>query len=267
MDERRLESILLEKEQQELLAVLVEAARNVPQEHREKFIAMQIFGQSLAWVIHPGLPRDFEGAYMGDLEILAQERLINLSYGQGGRASFDVTPLGFRYYKWLKQRAGETIQQVEQEIIGYLDSESFRKRYPNAFAKWREAASLLWEADTEQKLTVIGHLCREALQEFTTHLVGEFQPPDVDSEKSHTIARLKAVLERLIHLGSTEKPFLDALISYWRTVNDLAQRQEHGAQREKEGLGWEDARRVVFHTALVMYEVARAVARCEAPKR
>lgn len=262
MDERRFESILLEKEQQGLLAVLVEAARNVPREQRQKFMVIQTFEGTT--INHPGLPRDLAGIYIGDLQVLAQEGLLNLTYTQRGTPVFDVTPLGFRYYEWLKQRAGEPIQQVEQEIIGYLDSESFRKRYPDAFTKWREAASLLREADTEQKLTVIGHLCREALQEFTTHLVEEFQPPNVDSEKSHTIARLKAVLGCLTYLTSTEKPFLDALVSYWGTVSDLVQRQEHGAQREREGLGWEDARRVVFHTALVMYEVARAVARCEA---
>lgn len=266
MKAHQFESILLEKEQQELLAALVEAARSIPRDQRQKFMVVQTFAGTA--VYHPGLPGgSLKEIYAGDLEILAQAGLLNLYNTQRGTSVFDVTPLGFRYYEWMKQRAGEPVRQVEQEIIGYLDSESFRKRYPDAWAKWHAAASLLWEADTEQQLTLIGHLCREALQEFTTHLVKEFQPPGVDGEKSHTKARLKAVLGCLPHLGSTERPFLDALISYWETVNDLIQRQEHGAQREKESLKWEDARRVAFHTLLVMYEVARAVARCEAPKQ
>jgi len=264
MVEVAFENVLLEKEQEELLMVLVEASRNVPREQRQKFIAVQTLGRTLAEVIHPGLPNDFEGVYIGDLEILAQQGLLNLSYGQYSSVNFHVTPFGTRYYEWLKGNKREPARQVEQEVRAYLDSDVFRRKYSKAFEKWQEAETLLWEADTEQKQTVIGHLCREALQEFATHLVDRFPPSEVDENKSHTIARLKAVLGQFSHLGSTERLFLEALIAYWGTVSDLIQRQEHGAQREKEGLLWEDARRVVFHTMLVMHEVARVVGRCTA---
>ncbi len=36
-------------------------------------------------------------------------------------------------------------------------------------------------------------------------------------------------------------------------------RQEHGAQKESETLQWEDARRVVFQTAMVMFELDRTL--------
>lgn len=52
---------------------------------------------------------------------------------------------------------------------------------------------------------------------------------------------------------------LDALVVYWGTVSDLIQRQEHGAQKEGEALRWEDGRRVVFQTAVVMFEIAHTV--------
>jgi hypothetical protein len=52
---------------------------------------------------------------------------------------------------------------------------------------------------------------------------------------------------------------LKALLAYWGTVNDLVQRQEHGGQKEREPLKWEDGRRVVFQTAVVMFEIARVV--------
>jgi hypothetical protein len=39
----------------------------------------------------------------------------------------------------------------------------------------------------------------------------------------------------------------------------LVQRQEHGAQKEVTPLTWEDARRVVFQTCVVMYEINRAL--------
>lgn len=60
-------------------------------------------------------------------------------------------------------------------------------------------------------------------------------------------------------LGGTEHEFLKAYISYWGTVNDLVQRQEHGAQKEGEKLIWEDGRRVVFNTMVLMYEVDGAI--------
>lgn len=52
---------------------------------------------------------------------------------------------------------------------------------------------------------------------------------------------------------------LDALLVYWGAVNDLIQRQEHGATKEGEALRWEDGRQVVFQTAVVMFEIARAI--------
>jgi hypothetical protein len=84
----------------------------------------------------------------------------------------------------------------------------------------------------------------------------------VDSDKSHDVARIKAVLmARKSSLGKKEAAFLDALVPYWGTVSDLAQRQEHGSQRdeEQEPLIWEDARRLVFQALVVMHETERAV--------
>jgi hypothetical protein len=125
-----------------------------------------------------------------------------------------------------------------------------------------QAESLLWECDSREQLTAIGHFCREALQEFATALADEHQPADVDKDIQHTVARIKAVLGlRRGDLGKTEKQFLDALITYWGTVSDLSQRQEHGAQKEGELLIWEDSRRVVFQTAIVMFEVDRSLSR------
>lgn len=48
-------------------------------------------------------------------------------------------------------------------------------------------------------------------------------------------------------------------MNYWGAVADLTQRQEHGVQKEGEQLVWEDARRVVFQTLLVMFEVDKAL--------
>jgi hypothetical protein len=255
------ENVLLEQEQKDLLAALVEAARNVPRNWRKPFSFREC--QSDSWIEHPGLPDKTLDAYKGDIETLAREGLLALSYGSRAQISgFDVTPQGFAYYEWMKQRAGQPIQNVETTIRDYLDADHFQQKYPKACQKWAEAESMLWASDSEHQLTTIGHLCREATQEFATALVEQHQPPDVDKDKAHTVARISVVLDlRKSQLGSKEKPFLDALLAYWRTVNDLIQRQEHGGKKEGEPLVWEDGRRVVFQTAVAMFEIDRAISR------
>ncbi len=60
-------------------------------------------------------------------------------------------------------------------------------------------------------------------------------------------------------LGDKTHAFLDALLPYWGTVSDLAQRQTHAARKENEPVTPEDARRVVFYSMLVMYELDRSI--------
>jgi hypothetical protein len=93
-------------------------------------------------------------------------------------------------------------------------------------------------------------------------LVGRLKPADVDTRKSHTKNRMRSIINtQSEHLGDTERQFLDALISYWDSIDDLTQRQEHGAQKEGIPLIWEDARRLVFQAANVMFEIDRALSR------
>ena len=132
--------------------------------------------------------------------------------------------------------------------------------YPKVYKKWEEAANMLWGSDSDQRHTTIGHLCREAMQEFTTALVEKYNPVDVDEDKAHTVSRMRSVLKsKNINLSTTEKPFLEGLIGYWGTTIDLVQRQEHGDTKEGEPLKWEDSRRVVFQTAIVMFEIDKAL--------
>jgi len=141
-----------------------------------------------------------------------------------------------------------------------LAAHEFKLRYPDAYDKWASAEDLLWKTDSEQQLTTIGHLCREAVQKFATALVAHYQPSNVTEDKAKTIARVKAVLDMQgAKMGTREKRFLEALLSYWGTVNDLIQRQEHGAQKEGQQLVWEDGRRIVFQTAVVMFEIDKAL--------
>lgn len=199
----------------------------------------------------------------GDLEILVSYGFIAPRYGDRGRITgFTVRPEGLKAYDLLKRQHGEAVADIEQEVRRYLEAESFSARFPKAYAKWRQAENELWGSETAPVLTTVGHHCREAKQLFTNTLVDRYQPPGVDADPSHTAARIRSVLA--LAEGKTsnaERAFLDALLPYWGTVADLTQRQEHGALKEGEALLWEDGRRLVFQTAIVMFELDRAVCR------
>lgn len=245
--------ILLEPVQEELLISIVEAARNVPVEERESFLVARLDGADL--LMHRGLKKN-EKIHYGDVKELERQGLLSIESGSGYNPNFDVTSLGFLYYQHLKKNKGEAVERVASHIRDYLDAPEFKTNYPEAFAKWSQAEDLLWGTDTPKQLTAIGHHCREAVQEFAKTLVERYHPPDVTHDKTKTLARLRAVLElKATQLGKTNKDFLETLLAYWGKVNDLIQRQEHGSQREGEQLLWKDARRVVFQTMAVIFEI------------
>jgi hypothetical protein len=171
---------------------------------------------------------------------------------------FDVTPFGFAYYRRLKERDNEPTQRIEVVVRSYLEAGPFRRSYREAFSKLARAEKLLWEENSNQKLTTIGHLCREALQEFAAVLIERYSPPNAPPDKAAVTPRIRCVLE-LQTIGHAGRAILDALLEYWRAVVDLAQRQEHGAQKEGKALVWEDGRRLVFQAAVLMYEIDRAL--------
>ena len=118
-------------------------------------------------------------------------------------------------------------------------------------------------AEPQQQLTTVGHHCREAMQEFADALIKRHNgEADAQPDKTKTVARVRMVFNVYSgKLGDKEKAVLEALLNYWGTVADLTQRQEHGEQKEGEQLVWEDARRAVFQTLLVMFEVDKALSR------
>lgn len=248
------DEILLEKVQKELLIFIVEATRNTPLDKRQKFIVHKSLGGDD--LLHPSVPKEKTRIYFGDIEALGKENLLALGYGSKGTPNFDVTPKGFKYYEYLMQKLGKPVERIEKTVKNYIDSNNFAKKYPKPYEKWCSAEKLLWETDSKEQSTLIGHLCREAVQEFTDCLVSVHKPSNAPKEKSKTVARLKAVIGiQKKALGDTERAFLVALVDYWGVVNDLIQRQEHDSQKEDYPLIWEDARRVVFHTLIVMFEI------------
>jgi hypothetical protein len=144
---------------------------------------------------------------------------------------------------------------VERLIENYVDEGRFRKRYPDAYDKWNDA-QVLFRAGPVRYATQIGHNCREALAALASALTSRHS---VDIAKgAGTVEKLRAVSRITTH-SRTEREFLSALLAYWRSVSDLAQRQEHAGLQESEPPTDEDARRLIFQTLLVMYEVDRAI--------
>ena len=250
----------LEDEQKELLARFVEAHRNAPRELRGEFIAAESIDNPQATFIHSRVQDvRFEGS-LGDADVLAQAGFLRRSYGSGGIPLFYVLPRGIQFYEEMHRGAPAT-DTVEDEIQRFLSAAEFQQNHGATFVKWKQAASQLWSADSPQQFTTIGHICREALQEFAGSLARQHRVDVSHLEATKTVARLKSVISsRAASLGSAKSALLEALIAYWGTTSDLVQRQEHGAMREGTALVWEDARRVVFQTCLVMHEVSRTLA-------
>lgn len=106
-----------------------------------------------------------------------------------------MTPLGFKYYEFIMERQGESINKVEDTITSYLHSQYFQSKYHDAFEKWTEAEKKLWKSETNKQLTVIGHLCREAVQLYVSELLDLVKPETYDQNITHTVSRLRSILE------------------------------------------------------------------------
>lgn len=249
----------IDVEQIELLAALVEASRTLPRNRREPIRMIATAGSINYVMLHPGIPQNHAGAYPADVEILHRAGFIYARHEGQHSLSVDVTPQGYDFYARQRQSAADRVQEVERQIRSFLDGDVLRQIYPEAIKKWNDAENLLWAADGQAQLTAIGHHLREALQSFASTLVARHPTANAPTDPTKTIARVRAVLDAKIG-STTAREFQSALLAYWGTLNDLIQRQEHGALREGDALTWSDARRAVFQTLVVMHELHSALA-------
>ncbi len=248
-------SATLEPEQQQLLESMVESVRDLPREGRGGFLLVATSGGS--FLIHPSVKQRSE-VYRDDLETLADRGFLRRRFNSSGGPIFDITSAGIAEYQEWKNSQGTAVDRIETEVRKYIDDADFADRHPGSLERWHRAERLLWGSDSTAELTNIGHLCREAMQEFASELLRANPIEDSDSDPTKTIRRINAVL-RHRYAGEAVSAFLDALLAYWGTVSDLTQRQEHGAHKEGQPLVWEDARRVVFQTAMIFFEVDRTI--------
>ena len=248
--------MVLEPEQEDLLAKFVEAHRTIPKEDRGEFLGVRSQGPDL--FLHISNKASFHGS-IPDAEILAHYGLLRRSYNRQGDPTFYVMPQALVHYAERKA-SSPAVDAVQENLLSYLDGPEFQSRHPIAHQKWEQAVTRLWEEDSAQQLTTIGHLCREVMQEFVTSLAARHQVDLSDLPVDKTVKRLQRIVDKKRDgKRAAELALLDASIVYWGTLSDLVQRQEHGAQKENEPLTWEDGRRVVFQTCVVMHEISRSL--------
>ncbi|MCC5934806.1 MAG: hypothetical protein JJU35_11185 [Balneolales bacterium] len=255
------DQIALEPEQKELFIQMAEAAKSVPRENRSPFIlANSKDGTCIIAPAPAGRNSNIRGFANGDPEVLASNGLLNPGFGSRGGKNYIITPEGFLYYEWLMKQQGKPVERIEKQTLQYLEFAEFRKKYRDAYRKLKEAEEMLWAAEKEEQFTIIGHLCRVSMKKFAADLHTQVFGSDLNEDKKYDIKRMRAVIDKKgAEKGETVKPFLDALLAYWGTLSDLANRQAHGNEKEGEALTWEDARRLVFQTVNVMVELDRAL--------
>jgi hypothetical protein len=249
----------LERDVEDTLVTIVEVVRSVPREQRHSFLLAET--NQYAAIVMPGA-RTQPHVLAVDVRELYMAGLLRLAPG-GGRhtTAYDVTREGFEYYDALMTESGGPTEAIETQTTRYLASQDFASRHRESYARWSRAAEELRGDDTERRMTSVGHHIREAMIAFAAECVSRYGATGGSADPEKTVDRLRAVIaEAAPRLGETERPMLDALVVYWGTVHDLAARQEHGAAKAVP-LVAEDARRVVFHTATVMFELDRALVR------
>jgi|GEM_PF-1611096 len=154
----------------------------------------------------------------------------------------------------------EAFKRVEDYLDAYLDDERFKVAYPQASEGWSEAWAMLWRADSKAKVIAVGRRARAVMQDFAAALIDWQEPRPADPD-ANTQGHLSAVIELYRpQLGNSRCEFLESLFTYWWALNDVVQRHElGGAHKASERLRWEDGRRLVILTALVMVEIDRSL--------
>jgi hypothetical protein len=170
----------------------------------------------------------------------------------GGRAvQVELTYLGREQARAIPTPVEHTMTENRR----LLASDGFAEMCPEVFKLWADAEKLLFREDAALQLTTIGHRTREAAQAFATAMIERYGADNPPDEVQLVKLRLGAVIaSNRAALGATHRLFLEALGDLWERTVDLIDRQEHGAHKEGEPLTWNDARRIVTLTMVLMVE-------------
>lgn len=134
----------------------------------------------------------------------------------------------------------------------YLTDEDFQLRFPDAFEYW-ESALDQFVAHPTRHADRIGHDCRAAMAVFIDAAMAKHGLKATGG----TVTKLRELIKHAGPSSDAIRGQLEALVAFWGATSDLAQRQEHEAQRENESLSAADSQRLIFYTMLVMLETGR----------
>ena len=253
------EHIILEPEQKELFIRICEAVKLAPTHYRKEiYYEEHTRNGSLVIPANKSGYTEIEDVSQGDLNEYIRKGIMGVHHSSDGRPSYYVTPEGFLYYEWLIKQMGKPVERIENSIMRYLELDRFRLNYADTYRKLKDAEEMLWTAEKEEHFTTIGHLCRESVQDFADSLYKNVMGANYDGPITQTNNRIETLITEKCDSKKVRK-FLRALFDYWKAVGGLIQKQEHRAEKEKEQLTWEDARRLVFQTVNVMVELDRAL--------
>lgn len=246
-------NIILEPEQEDLFIGIVEARRSCPRDQWDILFMIKGFHE-LIITSKDCEDRRIGNIIPGDIDELISKGFLRVINETAGEQHFSIPAEGYQYYDWLMKQQGKPVERIEKQTFRYLEFEDFRKQYPDAYRKIKQAEKMLWSADKEEQFTTIGHLCREAVQDFADTLYKLMMGIEYEGPKTQTHNRIETIITEKCDSKKVRK-YLRALFDYWKAVGGLIQKQEHRAEKEKEQLTWEDTRRVVFQSVNVMNEL------------
>lgn len=257
--------ITLEEEQKTLFRQLAEIVKSFPRNER---MAIQCLPTSTDFeLIIPSKKsgyKEINEISAGDIQSLVNYRLLEYdTLSESSRPLLHITPVGFEYYEYLVNQITDISNRIESHVTSYYKFDDFEKKYPLTVMRLKTAEKLLWKSDSMEKFTQIGHLCREAAQHFAETLYINVMGKESSYPINHTVKRLSEIVALKKESESkTLMRFLDSLIVFWGELNDLIQKQEHGAENELTApVGWEDSRRVLFQTLNLVYELDRSLSK------
>ena len=162
---------------------------------------------------------------------------------------FRVAPQGLKYYAQMKQASGEPLQRQEAEVQRFLNGKRSAQHTPErsrgGLRPRHSCGTPTASASSRRSATRRARRCRSSPQRSSS---ATSQP--TRREPHSRKPRLGAVIAMFLpSLGDARATLLKALGDYSEATLGVIQRQEHGGQREGHQLTWQDARRVVFHTA------------------
>jgi len=154
----------------------------------------------------------------------------------------------------------EDFAGLEAYLKACVSQERFCSAYPSAYDRWWQATAILYGEGSIDSVLAAGQKAGEALQEFARAVAEPLQPRAINPDSTRaTVGRLRAFTETYrSQLGDARCELLHTLFDHWRALTDGLERHAHDEEMVSEPPRWEDARRVVILTALVMVEIDRS---------